>query len=88
MNTLIRLTLGALLTLATTQAAFADSNTPLKPPRVYTGIYQPKGSLTKASSFAPRPGGTRRRVYGTPIQPPIFKMQPQKPTPSAPPKHP
>lgn len=80
MNTLIHFTLGALLTLATTQAAFADSSTPLKPPRVYTGIYQPKGSPTKASSFAPRPGGTKRRVYGSPIQPPIFKMQPQKPT--------
>ena len=67
-------TLAAVLSfalLAATVAASAEANTPLKPPRVYTGIYQPKSTPAKASSFAPRPGN-RRRVYGAPIQSPIF----------------
>ena len=68
-------------------AAFADANSAavaqangLKPPRVYTGIHPPGN--TKPSSFAPTPGGSKRRVYGAPIQGRIFKMQPQpkKPT--------
>ena len=55
-------------------AAFADANG-LKPPRVYTGVHPPAG--TKPSSFAPHPGGSKRHVYGAPIQGPIFKMQPK-----------
>ena len=75
--------------LFSANAAFADANV-LKPPRVYTGVHPPAG--TKPSSFAPHPGGTKRRVYGAPIQGPIFKMQPKpklKSTSVAPaPKHP
>jgi len=70
-------------------AAFADANSTavarangLKPPRVYTGVFTP--GKTKASSFAPTAGGTKRRVYGDPIQKPIFKMQPPK-KPTVPP---
>jgi hypothetical protein len=79
MQTLINLTFGALLAFATANAAFADANTPLKPPRVYTGIYQPKSTPTKASALAPR-AGAKRHNYGAPIQSPILKMQPKKPT--------
>jgi hypothetical protein len=76
-------------------AAFADANSNavtqangLKPPRVYTGVYKP--GYTKQSSFAPSAGGTKRRVYGAPIQGPIFKTQPKprKPTVPPTPKHP
>jgi hypothetical protein len=71
-------------------AAFADANSAavakaigLKPPRVYTGIYTP--GQTKQGSFSPAPGGTKRRVYGAPIQSPIFKMQPKPKKPTVPP---
>jgi hypothetical protein len=68
--------------LVSANAAFADTNV-LKPPKVYTGIHPPGG--TKPSSFAPHSGGaSKRRVYGAPIQGPIFKMQPKK-KPTAPP---
>jgi hypothetical protein len=88
MKSLVTFAFCCLLVAGTT--AFADANSAavqkannLKPPRVYTGIHPP-GS-TKASGFAPTPGGTKRRVYGAPIQGPIFKMQPKKPTgPNAP----
>jgi hypothetical protein len=70
--------------LATASTAFADATTHLNPPRVYTGIYQPNGKPTKASGFAPRPGRTGHHVYGAPIQKPILKMQPKKPTPATP----
>lgn len=60
--------------LLAANAAFADANAVLKPPRVYTGVHPPAG--TKPSSFAPHPG-SKRRVYGAPIQGPIFKMQPK-----------
>ena len=60
--------------LLSANAAFADANAALKPPRVYTGVHPPAG--TKPSSFAPHPG-SKRRVYGAPIQGPIFKMQPK-----------
>jgi hypothetical protein len=60
--------------LLSANAAFADANAVLKPPRVYTGVHPPAG--TKPSSFAPHPG-SKRRVYGAPIQGPIFKMQPK-----------
>ena len=72
MKALVTFAFGALLLAAT--AAFADANAPLKPPRVYTGVHPPAG--TKPSSFAPHPG-SKRRVYGAPIQGPIFKMQPK-----------
>ena len=70
--------------LVTASTAFADANTHLNPPRVYTGVYQPKGKPTKASSFAPHPGRAGRHVYGAPIQKPILKTQPRKTTPAAP----
>jgi hypothetical protein len=76
--------------LVATTAAFADANSAavakangLKPPRVYTGIHPPGN--TKPSSFAPTPGGSKRRVYGAPIQGRIFKMQPQPKKPTVPP---
>jgi hypothetical protein len=72
--------------LVTASTAFADPNTPLKPPRVYTGIHPPGGKPTKASSFAPRSSRSNRHVYGAPIQGPIFKMQPKKPTTTPAPK--
>ena len=88
MKTLVTFAFCALLVGAT--AAFADANSAavakangLKPPRVYTGIYTPGG--TKQSAFAPTPGGSKRRVYGAPIQGPIFKMQPKPKKPTAPP---
>jgi hypothetical protein len=76
----------AVAMLATGATALADVKTPLKPPRVYAGIHQPSGRPTKASGFAPRPGGSKRHVYGAPIQSPIFKMQPKKPASSLAPK--
>jgi hypothetical protein len=85
MKTLGNLVLGAFFALVTANAAFADANTPLKPPRVYTGIHPPSGPATKASSFAPHP--TKRRSFGAPVQKPILRMQPKKsttPTSSAP----
>ena len=72
MKALVTFAFGALLLSA--NAAFADANAVLKPPRVYTGVHPPAG--TKPSSFAPHPG-SKRRVYGAPIQGPIFKMQPK-----------
>lgn len=74
MKTVVTLVLSGFLLVAGT--AFADANAPFKPPRVYTGIHQPSGRPTKASSFAPQPGGSKRRVYGAPIQSPIFKNRP------------
>ena len=88
MKALITFAVCSLLAGAT--AAFADANSAavakanaLKPPRVYTGIHPPSG--TKQSAFAPTPGGSKRRVYGAPIQGPIFKMQPQPKKPTVPP---
>ena len=72
MKALVSIALFSLL--LATGAVFADSNIPLKSPRVYTGIHPPSGRPTKASSFAPHPGGSKRHVYGAPIQSPIFKM--------------
>jgi hypothetical protein len=70
--------------LIAANAALADSNTRalndakhLNPPRVYTGIHPPAG--TKASSYAPRPV-PKNRAYGAPIQSPILKSPPKKPT--------
>jgi hypothetical protein len=48
-------------------------------PHTYTAAHQPSGKPTKASSFAPSPGGSHRHVYGAPIQSPILGMQPKKP---------
>lgn len=43
----------------------------------------------KASSFAPRPGGSKQHVYGAPIQSPIFRMRPKmNPHPSSSPSKP
>jgi hypothetical protein len=48
-------------------------------PKVVSQTHQPKGTPHKASSFAPHP--TNRRVFGDPIQPPIFHSAPKKPNP-------
>jgi hypothetical protein len=76
--------------LASATVAFADANSAaitkangLKPPRAYTGVFTP-GKTAKSSAFAPTAGGSKRRVYGDPIQSPIFKMQPPK-KPTVPP---
>jgi len=58
-------------------AGVAPAAAPLNPPRVYTGVYQPKGTPTKTAALAPR-AGNKRHVYGAPIQKPIFKRQPVK----------
>ena len=70
--------------LAAVQAAWADTNSNavkmangLNAPKTYTGIHPPRG--TKASGFAPNPGN-KRRVYGAPIQSPIFTSHPVKKT--------
>ena len=65
--------------LAAASTAFADTNRPLNPPRVYTGVHQSHDKPTPSSGFAPRPGRSGRHVYGAPIQKPILKMQPKKP---------
>jgi hypothetical protein len=75
MKTFVTLVLSGSLLIA--GPVFADASAPLRAPRVYTGIHQPSGRPTKASSFAPQPGGSKRRVYGAPIQSPIFKNRPQ-----------
>lgn len=60
-------------------AVLADGNVPLNPPKVYSPNGPPPKSRWKSSSsLAPRPGGTKQRVYGAPIQGRIFKMQPKK----------
>lgn len=91
MKTLVTFAFCTLLVGATT--AFADANSSaiarangLKPPRLYTGVFTP--GKTKQSSFAPSAGGSKRHVYGAPIQSPIFKMQPgpKKHTVAPPPK--
>lgn len=85
MNTRAKFLFSALLATATASSvAVADTNTHLNPPRVYTGVHQPHGKPTKSSGFAPRPGRAGRHVYGAPIQQPILKMQPKKPTKPAP----
>ena len=81
--TKIRYALCLLLVTAST-TAFADANQHLNPPRVYTGVYQPHSKLTKPSALAPRASHSGRHVYGAPIQRPILKMQPKKPTPARP----
>jgi hypothetical protein len=69
-------TLTSCVLLLAANAAFADANVALKPPRVYTGVHPPKApGGTKPSSFAPHP--SKRHVYGAPIQGPIFKSQPK-----------
>jgi hypothetical protein len=88
MKALVTFAICSLLAGATSAFADANSNavvqaTGLKPPRVYTGIHPPGN--TKPSSFAPTPGGTKRRTYGAPIQGRIFKMQPQPKKPTIPP---
>jgi hypothetical protein len=83
MNTRAKFLVFALLaTAAASSVAFADTH--LNPPRVYTGVYQPHGKPTKSSAFAPRASHSGRHVYGAPIQQPILKMQPKKPTKPAP----
>jgi hypothetical protein len=83
MKSLVTLAFCVLLVAAT--AAFADANAPLKPPKVYTGIYSP--SVKKQSAYAPQ-AGTKRHTYGAPIQGQILKTQPRKPTTAATVPHP
>jgi hypothetical protein len=79
-----RLTSLSCTLLIVVSTAFADANRHLNPPRVYTGVNQPHGKPTPASGFAPRPGRSGRHVYGAPIQKPILRSQPRKPTPAGP----
>jgi hypothetical protein len=79
------------LALVATQAAFADANSNavkmangLNAPKVYTGVHPPQPKLEKTSAIAPRAGGNKSRVYGAPIQSPIFKSQPAKKTTGSP----
>ena len=51
-------------------AAIADAPRTKPAPKVVSQRHQPTGKPPKASSFAPHP--TDRRVFGTPIQPPII----------------
>ena len=44
-------------------------------PKQITQVRQPHGKL-KASAFAPRP--TKRRVFGSPIPPPLVHPKPPK----------
>jgi hypothetical protein len=46
-------------------------------PKVVSRAHQPVGTPHKVSSFAPHP--TKRRVFGTPIQPPIVSNVPAPP---------
>lgn len=80
----IRMTYLFCALLAAASTAFADASRPLNPPRVYTGIYQPHGKPTPSSGLAPRPSRSGRHVYGAPIQRPILKMQPKRPTSATP----
>jgi hypothetical protein len=43
-------------------------------PKVVSKAHQPVGTPHKVSSFAPHP--TKQRVFGDPIQPPIFNNVP------------
>jgi hypothetical protein len=79
------------LALVATQAAFADANSNgvkmangLYAPKVYTGNHPPQPKLEKTSALAPRAGGTKRHVYGAPIQSPIFKSQAAKKSTNSP----
>ena len=77
---------------ASAGTAFADANSAAYvrardpgSPRSYSATHQPSGKPTKASSFAPHSGGSKRHVYGAPIQAPILHRQQKTPsTPSAP----
>jgi hypothetical protein len=82
----IHLLCGLLAATGALSAASADTPKPLKPPRVYSAAQQSHSKPTQASSFAPHPGRTGRHVYGAPIQAPILKMRPKKPTTPAAPK--
>ena len=67
-----------LCSLLMANAAFADTNA-LKPPRVYSPHGPVPSTRWKSSALAPRAGGSKKHVYGAPIQGPIFKMQPKSP---------
>ena len=79
MKALVPILIAAVLAL-TAGAASAS------PPKSYSAAHQPSGKPTKASSFAPHPGGSHRHVYGAPIQSPIFHSPPKDPPRSATPK--
>jgi hypothetical protein len=65
--------------LADTNSTAVNNARALNPPKMYTGVYQPKGSPTRSSAFAPRPHSAGQHVFGAPIQAPILKRQPKKP---------
>ena len=85
MKALARVLIGALVAAGVTGVALADTNSrayanakALSSPHSYTAAHQPAGKPTKASSFAPHPGGSHRHVYGAPIQSPILHSQAKK----------
>jgi hypothetical protein len=75
----------SLLLAAGATGALADTNSAAYArARSLSAAHQPSGKPTKASSFAPSPGGSHRHVYGAPIQSPILGRQPPKKKPSTP----
>ncbi len=79
MKAVAKVLFSALLASGAVSVAFADTNSAayararsLSSPRTYTATHQPDGKPAKASSFAPHPGGSKRHVYGAPIQSPIL----------------
>jgi len=74
-----RLSLAAGLGLTTAALAAAPSRDGPERPIHITRTHQPVGTPHKASSFAPHPG-SKRKVYGAPIQGPILShTKPKKP---------
>jgi hypothetical protein len=68
-----------LLAAGAATGALADTNSmAVARARALSAAHQPSGKPTKASSFAPSPGGSHRHVYGAPIQSPILGRQPPK----------
>jgi hypothetical protein len=88
----VQILVAALIAATGAGSAFADTNSAafahakaLSSPRSYAAAHQPSGKPTKASSFAPRPGGSHRHVYGAPIQSPILHhVQPPPKSPASP----
>jgi hypothetical protein len=85
MKAIPKVLFSALLASGAAGAAFADANSAgysktrtVSSPRTYTAAHQPDGKPTKVSSFAPRAGGSKRHVYGAPIQSPILRMRPKQ----------
>ena len=74
----VAVTMAACLIAFAAGTAIAAAPQAKPAPKVISKRHQPAGTPHKASSFAPHP--TQRRVFGTPIQPPIVRTTaPKKP---------